>query len=181
MIYVYLPGRPNTSTAQQKGVFVVGGRPRFYTKKKVKDAHNQMVAALRDKAPLTPLSGPVRVKVRFTFNGKPKGRTFVYHQKRPDVDNLLKGVLDALAPAGWIEDDSQVVELEASKQVNVVPRTEVWMAVATEQQPLVWWLLGDSPPPTTQENASGGLLGAKKGRRRISQKAAIRVKGGRNA
>jgi Holliday junction resolvase RusA-like endonuclease len=44
------------------------------------------------------------------------------HAKKPDVDNLVKSIKDALTGLVWV-DDSQVAELHASK----------WVAAATEQ------------------------------------------------
>lgn len=43
---------------------------------------------------------------------------------RPDVDNFAKAVLDGLNGVVW-RDDSQVVELRASKHYSVSPRVDV--------------------------------------------------------
>ena len=44
----------------------------------------------------------------------------IRHTKRPDVDNLVKAVLDALNGVAW-EDDSQIVRLSASKEYSSEP------------------------------------------------------------
>ena len=49
-----------------------------------------------------------------------------YHTKRPDVDNCVKFVMDALTTAGFWEDDSQVYQLVATKQYGE-PRTEIFI------------------------------------------------------
>ena len=38
-----------------------------------------------------------------------------YHRKKPDADNLLKGLLDGLEQAGVIENDSQFFRIEVQK------------------------------------------------------------------
>lgn len=72
------------------------------------------VGALGDNGPLT---GPVAVETTFTLakpGSAPKRRTS-WPVKRPDVDKLARGVLDALTAAGVWTDDAQVVELTARK------------------------------------------------------------------
>jgi len=44
--------------------------------------------------------------------------------KRPDLDNIIKGVLDGLNGQAY-KDDSQVVELTASKYYSDMPRVEI--------------------------------------------------------
>jgi crossover junction endodeoxyribonuclease RusA len=58
-----------------------------------------------------PLTGPVAVNIVFTLrkpNSAPK-RRHVYPTKQPDLDKLLRGVLDAATYAGVWRDDAQVV------------------------------------------------------------------------
>lgn len=38
------------------------------------------------------------------------------HTTRPDVDNLAKLLLDAMVSAGWLTDDTRVIELVAAKR-----------------------------------------------------------------
>jgi|688.fasta_scaffold17186_15 Holliday junction resolvase RusA-like endonuclease len=130
MITAIVEGEPNTATAQQKGVMVRNGRPMFFTKKKVKVAQDLLVARLRVYAPRKPIDFPVLVKVKFAF-GRTKARPHERrHGKRPDIDNLLKGVLDALGPAGWLADDGLVDQLVAEKCRVEGPYLEVTMKEA---------------------------------------------------
>jgi Holliday junction resolvase RusA-like endonuclease len=118
IIRAFIAGPPSTVTAQQKGVAVMGGKPRFYTKKKVKDAHRALVAQLAPHAPGFPFEGQVILRVTFTFPVPLAMRRLwgpIPHSKRPDLDNLLKGVLDALEPAGWMTDDARIYSLHAEK------------------------------------------------------------------
>ena len=69
----------------------------------------------------TPMSGPVSMEIVFHF-ARPKshfGKVLKasapdHHVKRPDVDNLIKTVLDGMNGIAWI-DDAQVVYVKASK------------------------------------------------------------------
>lgn len=54
------------------------------------------------------LLGPLSVILGFTM---PDNR-------KADIDNLVKGTLDALIEAGVMKDDNQVVELHATKRVG---------------------------------------------------------------
>lgn len=75
----------------------------------------------------TPYAGAVRVEVIFRFP-RPKGHYGTgrnagnlkpsapeHHITKPDVDKLLRAILDGLTAAGIYHDDSQVVEVETFK------------------------------------------------------------------
>jgi Holliday junction resolvase RusA-like endonuclease len=64
-----------------------------------------------------PVTNPVRLRVAF-FLPRPKamkGGAAVPHTKKPDVDNLLKAVMDSMTAAGVWKDDALVYATEASK------------------------------------------------------------------
>jgi Holliday junction resolvase RusA-like endonuclease len=64
-----------------------------------------------------PLDEPVKVEVTFTMKkpmSAPKRRR-IFPVSAPDVDKLLRAVLDALTASGVIRDDSRVVETVARK------------------------------------------------------------------
>jgi Holliday junction resolvase RusA-like endonuclease len=76
-----------------------------------------LVYALRGAHDGDPMQGPVGVHVVFTMP-KPKSapkRRHVWPAKKPDLDKLLRGVLDAATYAGVWVDDSQVVMATCSK------------------------------------------------------------------
>lgn len=57
------------------------------------------------------LTGPLEVDISFAF----KGDWLSHHTKKPDVDNCVKAVLDAMNGIVWI-DDAQIVSLLARKE-----------------------------------------------------------------
>jgi Holliday junction resolvase RusA-like endonuclease len=73
-----------------------------------------------------PLSGPVKVTVEFRFSrpgghfGKRGLRPAAprEHVVRPDLDKLVRAVLDSLSDAGIWRDDAQVVETRARKRYH---------------------------------------------------------------
>lgn len=56
----------------------------------------------------------------------------VYHQKKGDIDNLLKFVLDALNKKAW-HDDKQVAEIRSMKVYGAEPRTVVLIETLGEE------------------------------------------------
>lgn len=71
--------------------------------------------------PVPRLEGPCRVELRFVFPRPEKlcrlrdPLVEFPHDKKPDVDNLAKVVLDALTEQGWWRDDGVVAELRVTK------------------------------------------------------------------
>ena len=76
-----------------------------------------------------PLIGPVKVRVEFRF-ARPGGHFGKRglrpaapreHVVRPDLDKLVRALLDALSDAGIWRDDAQVVETRARKRYHERP------------------------------------------------------------
>jgi len=113
---------------------IAKGRPRFtrrgiaYTPKATKDAEKAFKLAARRYAPPKPFEGPVCVDIVFSFEyikSLPKKyRNLSYHIKKPDLDNLVKLVLDSMNGV-FFKDDSQVFRLSAAKWNHSVSRTEI--------------------------------------------------------
>ncbi|MBN1574537.1 MAG: RusA family crossover junction endodeoxyribonuclease [Deltaproteobacteria bacterium] len=93
---------------------------------------NFRAQAVRVK-PERPFEGPVVLEVVF-FRGVPRSWSERKKERalsggilpavRPDTDNLVKLVKDALNGVFW-RDDAQVVKLTAEKRYSDTPRTEV--------------------------------------------------------
>lgn len=83
------------------------------------------------------LAGSVRVKVTFyvpvpqyirrlKYLDEALQEERIYCDKRPDLDNYIKAVLDSISDAGCVwQDDNQVVALQAEKKYSLNPRIEV--------------------------------------------------------
>lgn len=114
--FVTLDEIPRTS-AQEKGVRIVRGRPMFYTKSKVLEVERLYSMMIRTHKPERPLKGAIKVKVLFIYpvkkphkNGEPK-------QTRPDVDNMVKVLLDSITKSGaYWNDDGQICDLRIIKR-----------------------------------------------------------------
>lgn len=85
---------------------------------------------------VTPIENPIAVRVMFYMpipkatSNKARERMAVGLEvpaKKPDIDNLLKAVLDALNGKAY-HDDNQIVEISAKKLYSTEPRTEVFIS-----------------------------------------------------
>ncbi|HXF73588.1 MAG TPA: RusA family crossover junction endodeoxyribonuclease, partial [Actinomycetota bacterium] len=56
---------------------------------------------------------------------RPKRGAPIYPVRRPDLDKLTRGLLDALTAASVFGDDAQVVDLIVRKRYAAEPRVEV--------------------------------------------------------
>lgn len=120
-----LPRAARTLTAVVYGEPVPKGRPRFsrsghaYTPSETVTAERAFAWEVKVQTDLDePITGPVSVSALFVCGRGRKGR-------RPDLDNFLKLVLDALNAIAW-KDDSQIVELRARViRGGDEPRTEL--------------------------------------------------------
>jgi Holliday junction resolvase RusA-like endonuclease len=93
------------------------GRGRVFRDKRSKGYVNLLVALSRPSWLARPLEGPLRVDVSFILS-RPKalkGKERVFAPVRPDRDNMLKPLMDALTIAGFWKDDGQVCAGETSK------------------------------------------------------------------
>lgn len=80
-----------------------------------------------------PMSGPVQMFVN-VYHGIPKSWSrnkkidaiadVIYPTTKPDIDNILKGIMDALKGIVW-KDDAQVVIIEAMKEYGEFSRVEM--------------------------------------------------------
>lgn len=74
-----------------------------------------------------PYSTPLSLSLKFFMpipKRSPKKMLGTPHYKRPDIDNLIKFILDSLNGVLWI-DDSIISELTALKLYDSNPRTEI--------------------------------------------------------
>lgn len=98
-------------------------RPRFsrghvFTPVKTKryEQHVAMVAKIQMEG-AEMLDGPIHARIRFVFKRK-KSVKRVHHTIKPDLDNLIKAILDGLNGIAF-KDDAQVCSLSATKVYGV--------------------------------------------------------------
>lgn len=102
------------ATAQQKGVSFQGGKPRFYTKSKVRAARDQFLYELIPHKPKKPSEMPIRLSVILYFDVKDKSKWGKVKPTRPDTENYLKLLKDCMIGL-YFKDDSQVVDEHTKK------------------------------------------------------------------
>jgi Holliday junction resolvase RusA-like endonuclease len=118
---------------------IAKGRPRFarrgrfvhtFTPMKTRSFENILIEKATKFKPLTPIDGDIRVGVIFGMP-IPASRMPKFdlnarnpHTIKPDIDNLLKGVLDPLNGVFW-NDDAQISQITASKVYSKYPSVEV--------------------------------------------------------
>lgn len=118
-----------------KGEPVGKGRPRFtknghvYTPEKTASYEALVGYAYRNSAKGYKFTSPVRVTIKAFFKppkskskktveGMLSGR--ILPTKKPDIDNIVKIILDGLNKVAW-EDDTQVVDLMIVKRYSTEP------------------------------------------------------------
>lgn len=83
------------------------------------------------------MQGPLTMKVDFMMprpkahygsKGLKQNAPF-YHEKKPDIDNLIKAICDALTGILW-DDDTQISVLLATKKYSEVPGIKIYIQEA---------------------------------------------------
>ena len=108
------------------------GRPRFYGNHAVTPEKTRLYEALiRDSWTYGKMEGPIIVSMKFTFEipksySKKKRSELLYRPKttKPDLDNLVKAVLDGLQGEAF-DDDSIVCGIVATKEYGTEPKVSI--------------------------------------------------------
>ncbi|NDB94975.1 MAG: RusA family crossover junction endodeoxyribonuclease [Verrucomicrobia bacterium] len=97
--------------------FASKGGVRVFRNSAYKTYMRDLVFAANKHAPAAFLEGPLKADVTFVLErpkSKKKGQR-EYAPVRPDRDNLIKPVMDALTTSNWWKDDAQVVTGDITK------------------------------------------------------------------
>jgi len=121
----FVLGKPKAQPRPR--AFAVGGRARVYNPATAEGWKSEVAQAFRSVAGYNS-KHPIEIDIALWF-ARPKshfgtGRNAskikesapAYHTQKPDVDNVAKGILDALVHIKAFHDDSQVITLTISKQ-----------------------------------------------------------------
>lgn len=128
MIEFFIPGKPPTATAQQKGVNRITGA--YYKPQKLKDAEAHYMAWAAQNRPKEPLEGAVVMSVVFGFPETLKHKSGDPKTSKPDTDNAVKLLKDCLTKCGYWHDDAQVAQETVTKiyaqKPGVLIRIQTW-------------------------------------------------------
>lgn len=120
----------------------INGHVRMYDPKKSSDFKDYVKLVASEKAPEILLEGALEMTVRiyrpipknFSKRKTTQAEAGVFRPTtKPDVDNYIKAVKDALKNVIW-KDDSQVVSLTVGKWYSQKPRVEVQIYPIEEEQ-----------------------------------------------
>ena len=134
-------GRPRVQILQKRSGGGVHYFPHVYTPQETIDAERAFLAAAKAHRPARPLTGALRVEILFVL---PVAKSIKASEaaarvtgaelpaKKPDIDNMIKLVADALNEIFW-RDDAQICDLRARKIYGTDPRTEVRITPIVEE------------------------------------------------
>ena len=102
-----------------------GGRARVYNPSTAKDYKNsigvEMIEEAKKQSVSLPMDGAFFLEARIEF-ARPKRlerkkdpEEAIPHTSKPDIDNVLKVIMDAIQQHGGISDDSGIVGVKATK------------------------------------------------------------------
>lgn len=115
-IQAFLPMVPPTVTHNDLEASVGrGGRPYIRKSERLREAEGAYMARLAPLRPARPLSGPLRLTVRWCF---PTGGEHARGEPMcdvPDLSNMLKTFEDCLTRAGVIADDRLIADERMAK------------------------------------------------------------------
>lgn len=116
-------GKIPTVTAQQKGISSKNGKTIVFEKDKVRQARIYYQFAIKEalfgKGQIQRIAKgtPVYLSVIFKFH-RTAAKYEDWKVTRPDLDNMLKLLIDSMMDLGILVDDSQIVGLTASKTIT---------------------------------------------------------------
>jgi Holliday junction resolvase RusA-like endonuclease len=113
---------------------VINGKAMTYKSKRQKDNERELELAMLKFKPQEHATRAIEIFVTAYMpipSSAPKNERgamlgeYVPHIKKPDLDNMLKNILDAMTRLGFWCDDSQVARIVAEKRYSACPRWEV--------------------------------------------------------
>jgi Holliday junction resolvase RusA-like endonuclease len=131
MIKAWINGTPKGQPRPR--AFARNGRARMYDPGTAEAWKSSIAAALEGKIPAKPMTGPVIMTAAF-YMPRPRAHYGTgkraeelradaprLHTSKPDIDNLVKAVMDALSTLGVWRDDAQVASQTAYKRYSGKP------------------------------------------------------------
>lgn len=116
MIRVFIPGAPDTHTQQQRKI--AWAQHRTYLPKAVQRNKQTLCNFLRaSKHPGdgTPWDEPVELLVRYYFPRPNRTHSKIWKDTKPDADNMIKALCDAIEKSGIVVNDSRIARILIEK------------------------------------------------------------------
>lgn len=125
LIEIYINGVPKGQPRPRS--FIMGGKARVYNPSTAEGWKNAIAAAFQMFIPEKPYEGPLSVSIWFRmprpkshyrtgkFSNLLKDSAPEFHLQKPDLDNMVKAVLDCLVHIRYIVDDDEIAVLNTGK------------------------------------------------------------------
>jgi Holliday junction resolvase RusA-like endonuclease len=129
MIEFFVPGIPVPQARPR--TFFHRGLNRYCTMNPTQSENwkKEVTARAYPYRPKTPIDYPIRLKLEFYLPRPQKAKDDTWACVRPDLDNYVKGTVDALQQANFFKDDAVVVWMEAKKFYSSDGRVGVQITV----------------------------------------------------
>jgi Holliday junction resolvase RusA-like endonuclease len=123
MLSFFIKCKPPRSTNQSSKRVGVrkNGKPFSYTTAKGKAQEQDFMSLLMPHVPNQPMEGPLILTIVYklpllkTEKKAIRDKGWIFHDKKPDADNLVKMFQDTMGKLRFWQDDSQVVQLYITK------------------------------------------------------------------
>lgn len=136
IITFFAQGEPK---GQPRRAFAHGGKARVYDPGTAEGWKSCVAVAARGHLPEAPITGALSLQLSFHMprpkshhrkNGDLKLAAPDFHVGKPDADNLVKAVMDALSVLGMWVDDNQVCDLNITKRYALASRPGCRITIA---------------------------------------------------
>lgn len=123
----FMPMVPPSTTFQAKELAVVKGRAVIHDSPQLHAVKAKLLGHLSKYVPEEPITGPVRILVKWCYPVTGKHKAGQWKTTKPDTDNLQKALLDCMTRLGFWKDDAQVASQIVEKFWSDVPGIFVFL------------------------------------------------------
>lgn len=133
-IEFFMPMIPPTVTAQQHRVVArKGKKAAFYDTPELAEARSKFLSGLAPHRPCAPMTGALRLCVKWCYPVTPSHYDGEYKTTKPDTDNVQKLLKDCMTKVGFWRDDCLVAcEITEKFYANT---TGIYVRVEDIEQP----------------------------------------------
>lgn len=103
-----------------------------YKSETLKQIEQEYIYLLAKHRPRMQIVTPIKLYVEFGFKATAKKQIGKPHCSRPDIDNMLKTLIDCMTRCGYWHDDRQIYSLTAIKVIAEQPYIKI--EVESEEQ-----------------------------------------------